>query len=269
MTIILDLLQPDFRREHNPGGVNPLLARVDSLPKGLYQLYSTVISSAQASDAELMLVLQWMLYSQRPLKLDELYLGILYGNEFTAAKVSDNRESVDRRKRSILIWSRRLIDFRRFPLIQFMHHSVEEFLRQFDSSTEDLWKNLEKGAGHQQLRICCTRQLTASGLMDDLADMAEISAGTNSIESLKRRDELKQKYPLLNYAADNFLYHAEQAQAAGVSQHDFLRFFGWSSWITVYNFVQVPERQLTLADIVADKVAYVLESLKLPHLENA
>ena len=257
---------------------NRVIIPLSLLPEGLHQLYFAMITSTHALGDQLMLSLQWMLYAQRPLKLDELYFGTLYATEGGAVRaqrlalefdVCDIRDGSDKRKQFISLCSRGLIDSRRSPFIQFIHHSVRDFLHQFDRSTENLWENLARGTGHQQLRICCARQLTTRGLMQYIADTAEKSSRTNIAEATKKQDELELKYPLLNYAANNVLYHAEQAQAAGVSQYDFLQSFEWSSWKTVYNFVQtLPDRQVKQADGVENRVAYILEALNLPHLQS-
>jgi ankyrin repeat protein len=99
------------------------------------------------------------------------------------------------------------------PTAQFIHESVRYYLLRGGLATiveEDTY-NLE-GHCHERLKECCERYIlsTQFGLA-------------------------KEDYPLLMYAMDGVLYHANTAIDYGVSQKTFVRNFPYEAWVRLYN----------------------------------
>ena len=121
------------------------------------------------------------------------------------------------------------------PTVQFIHESVRDFLLKKGGFHE-----LSRGVGqtlvntsHTLLRDSCQSylcsnqfQLTASG--ENFVSGQETNGA---------RQELKANFPLLEYASQNVLYHADKAMGA-IGAASFVDEFDLKTWINTRNMLE-------------------------------
>lgn len=188
---------------------------------------------------ETILMLQWVLFAERSLKPEELYFAVIAGIDaqnlgtWDRSKVTD--DDIQRRitssskglietrkrdtitiqstKRRITSSSKSLIKTQKRDTgtVQFIHESVRDFLlRNRRLKTLDSALELDAvGTSHDRLKDCCMSYLMIKDLppVDDRSHVKGLS----------------HSYPFLEYASTNALFHAEEAQARGITQKDFMQ----------------------------------------------
>ncbi|QBZ54826.1 hypothetical protein PoMZ_10536 [Pyricularia oryzae] len=163
---------------------------LEEIPDGLERLFSTILDQDVLKKAVTLRMLQWVLFSEEPLTVEELFA--------TAVGIPlPSREVI---KRRITTSSKGLIEVRNDGrgTVQFIHLSVKDFLfRKKILKTFDPSLGPEPiVASHGRLWRCCwqyiQQAITASAIMQN-----------------KRR--LFYETPLFAYATQNILFHAEQA----------------------------------------------------------
>lgn len=190
---------------------------------------------------ELILCLQWILYAKRPLKCEELYFAILAGVEPEELTVW-NSELITRDDmgRFILNSSKGLAEMTksRNPTVQFIHESVRDFLLQ-GNGLDRLQSNLENnfpGLSHQRLKQCCQIYITID--ISQHLPLTEPLPVASSKDAADLRQLVSEKFPFLEYAVQNILYHADAADGHGIPQDSFLENFPLGKWITLNNLFE-------------------------------
>ncbi|KAL3296536.1 Pfs domain-containing protein [Colletotrichum asianum] len=125
-------------------------------------------------------------------------------------------------------------------IVQFIHESVRDFLLKDDGLTT-LWPGLRdnpEGRSHERLTTCCHSYTRV-----DFS--AYVPPGEYFLEDHKGsvkilREQVTEKFQLLEYATNQLLYHADTAEGLGVSQELFFQDFSNSldSWTKLHNLFE-------------------------------
>lgn len=145
---------------HDRGQVRRLRQQLEAIPTGLYQLFGTILQKDIRDGDELLLVLQWILFSERPLTLEEFYHAVT-GTLESGNGIKDHEQdivSVDDMLRFLLNVSRGLAEMTKsnFPTVQFIHESVKDYL--LDAGLVALAPSLRVNTVekcHARLQQCC------------------------------------------------------------------------------------------------------------------
>lgn len=225
----------------------PEAAKQQPAPNGamsLYGLFQDIIQKDEKDINELVRVTQIVFCARRPLHPKELYVLIHqeYDNPFDASEVSDKILA-----KHVLQVSKGLAEVTKSeePTVQFIHETVREFLR--DGGLESLSTQSVDRDGHEILKASCLKQIQApvSEHLELLAEYRRRGDYRNSIAHqdiwLRRADFMKQaneKFPFLEYATKHVLFHAEEAEAMGIGQMNFLERFPMVEWVVIYNLFE-------------------------------
>jgi hypothetical protein len=188
--------------------------KLSDVPEGLVKMFGMLLSNDNPDKHETILVLQFVLFTRRPLKPEGLYFAMIAGTN------PENLEAWNRLKitadiirRRITTSSRGLTETRKGQgeTVQFIHESVNDFLlgnRRLE--TLDPTINLDAiGTRHDCLRACCMSYL----MMSEQPLAKEKS----------RVDELSFDYPFLEYASTYVLGHAEVTHCLQQQHENFER----------------------------------------------
>lgn len=231
----------------------PEAAKQRAGPNGamaLYGLFKDIIEKDQKDIDELVRIIQIVFCARRPLHPKELYVLInqAYTNPFDFSLVSDN--TLTKRIRQV---SKGLAEVTTslFFTVQFIHETVREFIR--DGGLNIIPTNSVETQsvncyyGHEVLKVSCLKQIHAP-VAEHLEPLSEYrrrghyrNTKVNPRSILQSENFLEQateKFPFLEYASKNILFHAEEAQATEVSQSEFLESFPMAEWVPIYNLFQ-------------------------------
>jgi ankyrin repeat protein len=203
-----------LNQAYDHGKVEAMHETLREVPPELEEVFGTLLSKDSSNKHETLLMLQWVLFSRRPLKPEELYFAMMAGID-TQKLGAWNRSKItsDAIRRRITDSSKGLIEIRKGEeeTVQFIHESVNDFLLR-NKRLETLDSGLESnaiGASHDRLRACCMSYLMIKEL--------PLPEGRPHV------DELGSIYPFLEYASTHVLEHAEEAQARCIVQKDFVQ----------------------------------------------
>ncbi|KAI0469193.1 hypothetical protein F4859DRAFT_487298 [Xylaria cf. heliscus] len=111
-----------LNKAYDEGRVEVMQKTLDEVPEGLEGIFNTVLAKGDSDKTELVKMLQWVLFSQRPLTPEELYI----------ATISESPPSYKVIQRRIINSSKGLIEIRKEKSgnesVQFIHESVKYFL---------------------------------------------------------------------------------------------------------------------------------------------
>ncbi|KAH6714510.1 hypothetical protein BKA61DRAFT_360647, partial [Leptodontidium sp. MPI-SDFR-AT-0119] len=230
-----------LNKEHDGGRIHALRQKLRDIPGDLYELFRDILTRDYHNRGELLLCIQWTLFARQPLTPEQLYFAILSGVEHQALSEWDPDEITTAvMKRFILNASKGLAEITRSknPTVQFIHESVKDFLLKKNGLREilsDLGGNFE-GLSHERLKQCCLTYMRV-----DIATALDI-AGSLPTANTQKAAELRQlankKFPFLEYATRNVLYHADAAEEGSVAQMGFLQSFKLTDWIKLGNLFE-------------------------------
>lgn len=272
--LVIDLLN----KEYNRGRLSSLRDVLSRIPSGLHSLIHDIMTREDQENDNLLLCIQWLLFSRRPLRLEELYHVI---TACAAFKTDTENQPVgqgialptaDIMRKLIVDSSKGLVEVAPSipPTVQFIHESVRNYLLDEGGLTQ-LWPALQDGPGpegqsHERLKISCLAILKAYKIDDSIRDALLLK--TSSSEYHTRRDDILKSSPLLHYAVTSLLYHADKAQKCGTSQVVFLEMLGadLERFITVTDLFEHREvRRHTLQA----PLLYLLAEANCPNLCRA
>ena len=225
---------------------------LEKIPGELEEVFRVMFNEDDGDMAETVLMLQWVLFTQRPLTPVELYAAVEAGDTGLWSQSSDiDHDSI---QQSIEHLSKGLIEIRSGvgATVQFIHLSVNDFLLR-NKRLQTLDQALEPDpvtTSHRRLWACCwshIRQVSSTGTK----------------EAYK---ELLRNYPFLRYAADHILDHAEKildegaVRQASVTIEKWLRdgssWFEW--WKNFLSATRAPVEHAYLADNMDAGLLYML-----------
>ncbi|KAL7948778.1 purine and uridine phosphorylase [Trichoderma barbatum] len=201
------------------------------------ELFRDILTRDNQDANELLLCIQWVLFSKQPLRPEQLYFAMLPDDQY---EWNPNEITVSDMERFILNSSKGLTEVSKSksPTVQFIHESVKDYLMR-ENGLRDIWLDLEAnvcGESHERLKQCCLNYIaigkTAYSKISDSLSKAI------SQEAKEQRQVANTCYPFLEYAVRNILFHANEAEANGVNQTDFLQVFQVGEWIQLDNFFE-------------------------------
>jgi hypothetical protein len=225
--------------ECNRGNVQAIRARLKEIPTGLTDLIQDILRRDK-STKHLIPLLQWILFSRRPLSPEELFLA-LQSIEPETLRDSHTPEALTRDNvdKFILNTSKGLAEMTKGkkPKVQFIH----ELVRTHFLAPEGLVKldpRLQShlvGQSHEHLKKCCYNYIMSDPCSH--ATNLRIVSKAESFEGKGLRSQTLGTLPFLQYALESVLHHADLAHADDIDQHDFLEVFPLNTWVTLDNAI--------------------------------
>lgn len=237
VVLVVDILKVEYKS----GRIFDVKKRLAVLPAKLGDLFKQILLRDQNNLRDLQLCIQWILFSKRPLKLEEYYFAAVAGLNSDELRAWDSDEvTTDDMIRFVVSSSKGLAETTKTKLktVQFIHESVREFF--LEDGLHQLWPNLTtadfESASHAQLQQCCLSYLG----VDISSHIRSPLPRAKSDEAKQLRAAVADSFPFLEYAARHVLSHANAA-AHSISQRDFLNNFPLNTWVRVSNLFEVHE----------------------------
>ncbi|KAL7796213.1 hypothetical protein V8C43DRAFT_314272 [Trichoderma afarasin] len=207
--------------EHDGDHIYNLREKLRDIPEEVHKLFHGILTRARANKEQVLLCIQWVLFSRQPLKPEQLYFAILSGVEPEALHdwSPDNMTESTLRK-FIINCSEGLIEVTRSnkPTVQFIHESVKDFLLK-ENGLKEVWSDFGndfQAESHDRLKHCCLKYISM-----DVYTKLEVHNSlpkASSKEATELRQQAEKAFPFLSYAIQNIFYHANAAQGGGVNQ---------------------------------------------------
>jgi hypothetical protein len=215
-----------LNKEHDRGSNNAELRKcLDRIPAELHDLFQDILQRGIQDNKYLLPILQWVSFAQRPLTREQLYFAVRSRSTDFVASEPWNSEEDDAEAMDLFILdsSKGLAEMTKgkTPTIQFIHESVRDYLRDtgFAALVPELSGNL-LGLTHEYLKGCCLSFITEP-VLARLSPPAPLPKA-KSEQAKSMRIQVSKLFPLLNYATDNIVFHAELACANGIDQTEFI-----------------------------------------------
>ncbi|KAF2684925.1 Pfs, NB-ARC and ankyrin domain protein, partial [Lentithecium fluviatile CBS 122367] len=233
-----------LNKESDRGQVHTLRRKLQEIPGDLHELFRDILTRDSHNRDGLVLCIQWVLFAKQPLSPEQLYHAILSSIDPEAVTEWDPEEiTKDVTKLFILDSSKGLVEatVSKEPRVQFIHESVRDFLLK-ENGLSKIWPEFGsnfQGQSHERLKQCCMKQISI-----DVATPLEIPDSLPKASSQQAADLRKlavQKFPFLEYAVQNALYHANMAAGHDIAQAHFLESFPYPRWVTLNNLFQKHE----------------------------
>jgi ankyrin repeat protein len=267
-----------LNKEHDDGQIHVLRRRLQEIPGDLHKLFRNILTRNSGNKERLLLCIQWVLFSAKPLSPVELYYAILSGVEPNALSVWDqDRLTPDAIENFILSSSKGLTDITasKAQRVQFIHESVKDFLLTGDNLS-DIWPELAgnfHGTSHKALKQCCLNFMNAEIQIVSFAENPRSGMAPRRAQKYEKRVAKKEaterlaqatveKCPFLPYAVNNVLYHADAAEGYGITQKHLLH-FPLDRWIEYNNLFEKHEVRKYTNDVT---LLYLLAERNLKNL---
>ncbi|KAK4205113.1 hypothetical protein QBC40DRAFT_261106 [Triangularia verruculosa] len=251
VALVVDMPNKNLLR----GRIFSVWETLNKIPTDLHSLFYDIVNTRIENPDEkddLLLSIQWVLYSRRLLQPKELYIGVMCGQKskgrstFQLEDWQSFKPSPHDLRQFITDASKGFIEIEGFSswdvppgrllllyemtsaksydaiTVQFIHESVRTFLSD-PKTLGKLWPDLGNnfdGQAHETLKRCCQVSLRV--------DPSQLPSGR----------KLLSQFPLFKYAMKYVLYHAEQAQAWGIDQSDFLTKFDLAHYVSLWNLLK-------------------------------
>lgn len=244
VVLVMEILKSEFIK----GRLHAVKRRLREIPRSLNTLFKEIVQRDQENIEEFLLCLRWILYSLRPLRLEEFYFAMMAGlNDDQLHRNADvsHEDMLNFLKSS----SKGLVEMTKDvydPRAQFIHESVRDFLtkgRGFYHIDPDFDPSPCKA--HEVLKNCCQRTLLlttkhgfettntgrshgdivslyAARSPEDPHDPVDLYAWARCNPYRLRATNPLPDYPFLEYSVRNIFNHANLA-APEVPQWDFLQ----------------------------------------------
>jgi ankyrin repeat protein len=220
VVLVVDILNKEFEK----GRMFAVRKRLREIPDELHQLFRDILTRDNNNMDDLLLCIQWILYSNRPLKSTEFYFALTSGLDPKPENLEWKKEDItlDDMDRFVLSSSKGLAEVTKSKArtVQFIHESVRDFLIK-DNGIHDLWPELKedfRNVSLDRLKQCCHTYLTTIEVSKSVLH----EAISDKIRRRASAEMLSEKFPFLEYATHNMLQHAEAA-AFGSQQDEFLQ----------------------------------------------
>lgn len=214
------LVVPMLNKIHDQGlGFDAMQRRLDQVPPGLKGLFADILAKDMEEMHNCVTLLQWVLFSTRPLTSKELYSAVQQHSDPNLSTPDEGSLS-----KFLLNSSRGLVEITKAspPIVQFIHETVREFLIGSDGlgRVDPTLLGNVLGRSHDKLRQICSgylrRTVAAMEARSSLAPTGVLPDLDASVQT-----ETETSSPFLAYAIDSIFLHAEAAQAADISQNMF------------------------------------------------
>ncbi|KIN08775.1 hypothetical protein OIDMADRAFT_37838 [Oidiodendron maius Zn] len=262
VVLVVQMLNKEFDR----GRIYALRRRLDEIPNGLDELFQDILTRDSQNIEELILCLQWILYTERPIKYEELYFAILAGVAVEGLSLWNTEEITEQdMERFILNSLKGLAETTKskHQTVQFIYKSVRDFLLR-GNGLNRLRSHLDSnfpGSSHERLKECCQSYMRIDTSKYIPSDTPQPVA--KSVEAASLRQLVSAKLPFLEYAVGNVLHHADTASGYGISQVWFVENFNLINWINLDNIFKKHQTRQHTTDC---SLLYILAEKDLPNL---
>ena len=230
--------------------------KLDELPPELSELFLKILGTHKNYPRELLLGILWILHAKRPLRPEEFYFAVLSGScPDKATKPWDKNYTTAKTISQFVTSSTKglaEVTTSKPSTVQFIHESVRDFFASDKSMTGLLLAETDAySEGHEQLKQCCH-----SYLQVDVSKFIDFDNGLPNAESKEckeLRGSILNRFPFLEYAAHNILYHADKA-GSKISQDRFLQTFDLTAWINFRNLFELHQ----VGRYVSESLVYIL-----------
>jgi ankyrin repeat protein len=235
IVLVVKILNDECKR----GNVQLIRTRLKDIPTGLTDLIQDILQRDKPTKY-LVPLLQFILYSRRPLAREELFLAL---QSLSVETIHDSHRpealTHDNIDKFILNTSKGLVEMTKGkqPRVQFIHELVRahflgaEGLAKLDPG---LATNVA-GQSHDQLKKCCQNYLVSEICAH--VPLPTRLPKAESDEGKALRSQTNMALPFLQYTLDNIWYHANAAHAQGITQRGFISFFPFAIWRNLGNVV--------------------------------
>ncbi|KAJ4861173.1 ankyrin repeats (3 copies) domain-containing protein [Trichoderma breve] len=260
VVLVLDILNREY--PNTSISIKKMRDRLKEIPPELNDLFEMILTRDSEDLDRLRHCLIWILFSNRPLKPQELYFAVQLSHDTECLGYWDQDDiAFEEIKTFVSSSSKGLAEVTRNKAseVQFIHESVRDFLlNKYESEWFETSGNF-RGNSHKLLKNCCLAQLNSLVLQD----IGIIDPLPPASETAQLRHTISLNYPFLEYAVLNALHHANGVQQNGIGQEHFLADFPLKKWITLHNtFEQHQIRRYT--DSVS--LLYILAERNLVNL---
>ncbi|KAF4833518.1 Ankyrin-1 [Colletotrichum siamense] len=238
VVLVIDILNREFQR----GRMFAVKSRLQEIPPRLSDLFRDILTRDNENMDDLLLSIQWILFSKRPLRL-EYYFALVAGLEPDSLTEWDPDQITKQSINHFMVSSSKgLAEMTKSSnaTVQFIHESVRDFLLK-DDGLASLWPELgdnPKGRSHDCLKTYCHRytKIDISAYVQPEQDF--LQEDKKSAKTL--RTKVTGKLPFLDYATKELLYHSNTAESLGISQQPFFQEFSASldHWIKLHNLLE-------------------------------
>jgi Ankyrin repeats (3 copies)/NACHT domain/Heterokaryon incompatibility protein (HET) len=258
------LVVPMLNKAFDHGQEHALREKLQDIPVDLHELFRDMLVRDHQNLDAMKLCIQWLLFSVRPLSLEELYFAILSELKPNQSLVWDqNKISRHSMRLFILSCSKGLAEVTSSPKrhVQFIHETVRDFLLK-NNEFGRLWPDMQAnplGLSANRLKNCCLKYLKS-----DVFDLMDREYSGKSLDpNYNRSPLLDLKVPFLTYAVSQVFTHANDAQAKEVDQLSFLQDFPIRNWIKLNNFVETYFEKIYWDDV---DLLYIITERNYLHL---
>ncbi|KKP06492.1 hypothetical protein THAR02_01450 [Trichoderma harzianum] len=251
-----------LNKASDKGRMHVLRKRLQEIPGDLHELFRDMLTRDHEDLNELVLCIQWILFARHPLRPEQLYFAILSDVQY---EWNRKETTVHDMGRFILNSSKGLAEITKSknPTVQFIHESVKDYLLK-ENGLRDIWPDFDTnicGESHERLKQCCQKHINVGKSL--LFNKLGVLEKGNTKKAKKQRRVTNSCYPFLEYAMTGVLYHANEAEASGVDQADFLQAFELRDWIELNNFFEQYDKRRHTQDA---SIAYILAEYNMAHL---
>ena len=263
--LVVGILNTEFGNRRYQTNIKALQERLKEMPPDLRGLFRDILIRNNQNRNELILCIQWVLFARQPLTPEQLHIAILSGGKPEELSSWNNKVSRDEIKIFLLNSSKGLAEVTssKAPTVQFIHESVRDYLLK-DNGLSEIWSDSKDNfiaQSHDRLKHCCATYMTL-----DASHTLDFSKGlrqTSSKEAADIRKLISERFPFMEYAVRNILYHADLAEGGSIPQEAFIRDFPLVQWIKLNNlFEKFKVRRYT----PTASLLYILAEHDLPHL---
>ncbi|KAF3207946.1 hypothetical protein TWF106_011569 [Orbilia oligospora] len=225
------------------GDIDAVWMKLREVPGDLDEVFRLILEKENPNISRTTLMLQLLLFKKGAGRFSakELYYGVLYGSSL-GSSMRDNSMLTDQViEQFIITTSRGLIEVQQGlnneRWVQFIHQTVNDFLLR-NQRLQKLGSELTTSfisVSHHKIAACCLEYIRKTATLPKDTYLEPASRAT--IGTYKIRVYLEDKYPFLKYAVLRIFDHAEDAQAGGVGQEEFLRY--WQNNTEVFELWKV------------------------------
>ncbi|KAF3063018.1 putative ankyrin repeat protein [Trichoderma lentiforme] len=202
VVLVIEMLN----RAYDEGQLEAMHQLLQEVPSDLDEVFLTLLGKYNPRKQETLFMLQFVLFTERLLKPEELYFAALAEMKVHVGPWDPAQITPYDIRRRITHSSRGLIEVRQGGTVQFIHESVKDFLvrnKRLRILDPDLGSDII-GRSHERLRSCCMSYMTTQ-VSQSATDRAQIIA-------------LGNQYPFLGYASTCILSHAELSNSVKLAQ---------------------------------------------------
>ncbi|POR32105.1 Ankyrin repeat domain-containing protein 50 [Tolypocladium paradoxum] len=239
VVLVVDILN----KEHDRGRIHALRKRLREIPAGLHYLFRDILTRQK-----------------------NYTFAVLAGTD------PESLESWDQELTTLAIIQRFILDSSKglaettkskTPVVQFIHESVRDFLFK-DNGLWEIWPDLGdrfQGQSHERLKQCCSNYMRLN--ISEHVPQSTPLPTASSQKASRLRQLAAEKFPFLEYAVHNVLYHSDAAESGEVQQAAFIQDFPFVDWIALGNLLEKHEIRRHTADT---HPLYIFAEQNLAHL---